>query len=444
MRRAHVLASLLLLVASACGSRSGLLVETDEHPRDAGPTPEVDAGPPPCVPSPERCNLRDDDCDGTVDDGLGFGAIGDVVVLREDEFDTGSCTSCAWAWDTIVAEAGTGYLAAWYVGIYGGREMPNLFGRRLDASGAPLGPVERLGGEVVLSLDPMTEAPVPGRGRLVASCVRTGTNDRMGWHGFRDDGSLARVTPSPAPPCSADRKLVYTGERVLAVHVEDRTLVIRAYDLDGGDRGETRVEVPDLLFATPFSHRGEVAILGLVVRGDVRELWFALADARGGVLVEPFPLRDVPYDPNTRAIGVEGGWLLVDPGNAFRGEPATRQRLGREGATETLPTPWADGRPLGDSGMNDLLVHHPTEPALVAVFQGPPTDEGRPGDIHVELLDERGDPTHQATVPAPGQGALVDPEVAYTNDRLTLVWHDLAEDAQKNRVFAQQLGCVEP
>lgn len=40
---------------------------------DAGLT--VDAGQGPCLPSPERCNGRDDDCDGTVDEGACSGCM---------------------------------------------------------------------------------------------------------------------------------------------------------------------------------------------------------------------------------------------------------------------------------------------------------------------------------------------------------------------------------
>src|SRR5688572_28883723 len=88
-------AMVLACCAVACGARSGL--------REPSGDAAIDTPAPVCVPAPEQCNGRDDDCNGLIDDGLGFGALGPAAVLRSNEGDTGDCGSCRWAWDPILA-----------------------------------------------------------------------------------------------------------------------------------------------------------------------------------------------------------------------------------------------------------------------------------------------------------------------------------------------------
>lgn len=62
-------------------SGDGPADDGSDRPRDAGPAADAGARPrdaglePPCLPVDELCNGRDDDCDGTVDDGVCSGCL---------------------------------------------------------------------------------------------------------------------------------------------------------------------------------------------------------------------------------------------------------------------------------------------------------------------------------------------------------------------------------
>jgi hypothetical protein len=60
---------------------------------DAGMTSE--AGPPPCVPEPERCNRMDDDCDGKIDEDALVMCQGVVVNADTECVAFGSTAGCA-------------------------------------------------------------------------------------------------------------------------------------------------------------------------------------------------------------------------------------------------------------------------------------------------------------------------------------------------------------
>ena len=139
--------SVALLAAACSESVQGL-----GHPpgdaevaRDASTPPDhglPDAGPP-CVPRPETCNQRDDDCDGAVDEELPIAPLTERITIRADEGSTGGCSTCALAFPAGLV-AGDGFFAAWRLGFDGLQPRPNLYARRLDARGEPIEPVQRL------------------------------------------------------------------------------------------------------------------------------------------------------------------------------------------------------------------------------------------------------------------------------------------------------------
>jgi len=441
------------LAFAACGSKTSLGV--DGRSADAG-APDTDTGappdvgPPPCVPeAAESCNLSDDDCDGTVDEGLGIGPLGEAIVLRSDEFDTGPCSTCSWAWDPIVAPTDDGLLAFWRVGILGGSEMPNVFGRRLDVSANPLGPVELLRGGVTLTMEAMTPSPVGASGLPVKTCFRIGRSDDPGWQLVRSDGSFEDVLTTEVRACGANIRTVWTGERVITAHstfsgIAPRELHIATARLDGSDEILEVVPVENLLDLRAGAFRGRVGLIGIIVHPeDGQSLDYTRLDARGRVVLGHRPLPEVPYDNRIRLIGTADGWLLVSPGSAFREVPATRQLIDLDGNVLTEPIQWRDGRSFSDSATTDAIFHHPTEPVIVSVWQQP-ARTGEVSDMHVELWDERGDPIHGWTGPAPGVGVVANPSVLVGDGVLTVSWHDTAGDAEPNSVFVRQFGCVEP
>jgi hypothetical protein len=86
---------------------------------------------------PEVCNGLDDDGDGEIDEDLPLAVVGEPVAVRVDEgrTDDGSstyCGSCGGAWDPHLVMPGDELGVAWYLGIYGSRERPSGFFRRLS------------------------------------------------------------------------------------------------------------------------------------------------------------------------------------------------------------------------------------------------------------------------------------------------------------------------
>ena len=136
-RKAGCVVALALLLG--CGARSGL--EVSRAPADEGSSDaaQVDAGlrdaglrdaGPPCVPTGETCNGIDDDCDGRLDEDLGFGAVGEPIIVRdEDEHGDDRCSTCAIAFSPHAVSTSAGILVAFRMGFDGSHPIPNTFTR---------------------------------------------------------------------------------------------------------------------------------------------------------------------------------------------------------------------------------------------------------------------------------------------------------------------------
>ncbi len=180
--RGFTVLSLILLIG--CGARTGLELGDERHAGgpDAGPphgaetcdgTDQdhdgvIDEGLPPltcttgtctearpsCVdgrpatcpvlePTDEVCNDLDDDCDGRVDEGLGFGPVGDPIVVRDvDDGTTGDpdCQHCRRVIRAQLATIGGRLRAIWNLDFGGFITVPNTFVRTLDDDGHPVEP----------------------------------------------------------------------------------------------------------------------------------------------------------------------------------------------------------------------------------------------------------------------------------------------------------------
>jgi Putative metal-binding motif len=401
---------------------------------------------PTCVPrepSEERCNFIDDDCDGEVDEGFGFGPLAEAVTVRTDEFDTGDCTSCSWAFGTTIAPTTDGFRAIWNIGLSGGSEQPNLFGRRLDPMGNPTGPVELLRPDFFLTLHPMIALePVPPRGVPIDAMNRVGSGDVPGFLFANTAGEADSVLPTPASGPYNVPRTVWTGARFVSAWEEESQLRVAVLDANGVLEQELDVdplERPASITLGVYRDRVGILVSRYVAEPETRDQWIILLDALGNV-VTPARQIDVEYATWQRLVGTEEGWLHIRP-NSF-GEPATRQPLDVDGDPLDVATPFADGRQLSDAGGQDIFIPRPEQNEALTVWQSPEN-----GEMHVEFLDSRGNSKRAWSGPLPtvdpNADYLEDPHVAIAADRILVIWHGGAPDSAPNRVMVRAFGCVQ-
>jgi hypothetical protein len=397
----------------------------------------------PRAPGAELCNLLDDDCDGVVDEGLGFGPVGDTIVLRVDEFDTGECSSCAWAFGTSLAPAGDGFLALWNLGLYGGREEPTLYGRLIDRSGTPVGDIHLLREDYVLYVNPMQAvAPLPPIGMPFEVTSRVGTADVFGFLFVDSDGSIGTLTPTPASGPMNEALSVWAGERFVSAWAVDGELQVASLSADGLDERPVDVEpldgVADVTLGV-YPDRVGVLVSRWIDRLDRGEQWFLLLDGRGEVL-ESLREVEVPYALSQRLVATDEGWLHIAPAPSARSVwDTSRQVLDVDGDPLSEPVGFTRLSPFGGQ---DVFVPRPGLDEMLTVYQMP---EG--GPMYVEFLDGTGEVIRGWSgliEPDPGydEGYVVDPNVAFVGDRVLVTWHGLAPDGQPNRVAVRGFGCI--
>ncbi len=394
---------------------------------------------PACVPrqpSPEACNLADDDCDGQVDEGFGIGPLGPASVLRSTENETGACTSCYWAFDTVIAPSPPGFVVLWRLGVYGGEEQPSLFGRRVDRFGAPVGAVVPWTSDVVMSMRPVPViAPGPPGGVPLTAVYRNGSSEQSGFVFLDETGATDFVPTNPG--LRNYPATVWTGERFVTAWEEDDTLRVAVSTADGVEERLVDVdplERPGAITLGVFP--GRVGVLVSRYREpETRDQWFIELDATGNVIV-PAKQIDVAYTTWQRLVGTPEGWLHIRP-NGFE-EPSTRQALAETGEPLGPATPFEDGRHLQDSGLQDLFVPWPGSDEIFSAWQDPSG-----GDMHVEVLDSRGNVRRGWSGPAGNpDGMFVDPHFVQVDDRIVMVWHGGSPDSTPNFVMTQSFGCT--
>jgi hypothetical protein len=401
---------------------------------------------PACIPrtaTVETCNLLDDDCDGEVDEGFGFGPLGDVIVLRNDEFDTGGCTSCSWAFGAALAPANDGFVALWNLGLSGGSEQPTLYGRPIDGFGNPTGAIALERQDFLLGLQPMLALqPMPARGLPIEAIYRVGSGDVPGLLFVNTAGDSEVVMPTPVSGAHGVSRTVWTGERFVSAWEDNAALRVAVLDANGSLEREVEVDELDRPAAITLGvFPGRVGILVTRYREEPerRDQWFLLLDAFGNVQA-PARQIDVAYTTWQRLVGTEEGWLHIRP-NGFQ-EPSTRQALDVAGDPLVEALPFSDGRTIQDSGLQDTFIPRPGLNEMAAAWQDP-----QGGDMHVEFLNGRGDVLRGWSGPLqpdPGydEGFFSQPHITFVDDRMLMIWHGLADNSVPNRVSVRPFGCV--
>ncbi len=358
-------------------------------------------------------------------------------MLRSTELDTGDCTSCSWAWEPVLAPRDDGGFGALFrIGIYGGREQPNVITRVLDRRGAPLGPLERESELVILSSHRLRHSRGPGDPTLVAAQIRRGIGalEQGGWLRVDRSGSIESVRP----PYRASPPVAVLGDRMVSVDTESRrAVVIRTANVDGSDPTTSEIPFDELLTVFAGASDTELGLVTLTFVDRVHALHFVSVDGRGQIVNGPIDLA-YPYLSYPRVVGTSEGFLYVLPGNRDR-LPALAV-MGHDGAplVPLREVPELHG-PTSDSGLADAFAHHPRAPELVLVASNP----YEMGDMHVVRMNERAEVLGAWSGPAPG-GYVVFPEILFTDDgRLLVAWHDVDADATPNRVYVREFGCTD-
>jgi hypothetical protein len=394
-----------------------------------------------CVPgdpAAEACNGADDDCDGTADDGLGFGPIGDPILVRDTEGTTGDCSSCRWAFGPALWIHDGGMVAFWRLGFDGMSPRPNAFFRTLDANAAPSGEVSELfGGNVTGGF---LVAPVADDRALLAHCLRDRADDLHATTSVGSDGSVGESRwHFDRDFCSNyATALAWTGRRALLASTDEDALRIETADgrgrtLDARTLGAGRTA------SAPSIARGHgrLAVASAVFTEDFSTIASVhLLDETGEILGDPVELGQASA-PDGRwrdlLVGATAeGWLLtaasdLEPGHGGR----IVARLAPDGAVIEEATLIDDDASYGNWTIG-------ARPGGGAVLAGNRQSDDSFGPFVMTL---RPDGRRDALWLGPeDDGRFV--TLASSSSRMFTLWADLAANFEPNQVWIQELGCT--
>ncbi|MCB9595329.1 MAG: putative metal-binding motif-containing protein [Sandaracinaceae bacterium] len=444
---------LALLGLGACGARTGLEAAVTSSTPDAGAPRDAgrDAGAPCGPPAPETCNRVDDDCDGRVDEELGFGELRRVVV-RDTQGTTGACSSCFWAAGPQVWLHDDGMLALWRMGFDGSRPMPNAWARRLDLDGTPRG-------EPFVLFDTRVPngfrlAPIDGGRAALGFCGRFGGDDVMTSAFVGPDGEVL-VAPARRQPmdvgCGAlHPDVTWSGERALFSWIDNRGLAEgRAVLVDVTDRdgvgtgaGSALYEGSGDLSVPPrfaIGHGAVAMVTGHQPEPRVTRLAFVLYSLDGRERAR----QEFDAPPSTRwgitdVAASPDGWLVVGTDRTSFDEPTGRPtiRLDADGGL-------VEGPLLVEPGYEWSVVELEPLPGggflLAGLLADPDGGEG----VAVMRLDERGRRIDVWRPDPPTYFGLSGFDLVAQDGRVLLIYAGPAEDDAPNEVVLHELGCVE-
>jgi len=257
----------------------------------------VDGEAPACEfppPRPETCNGEDDDCDGSTDEGLGFGPIGESILVRsETELLTGDCSTCAWASGAIGGSTSDGIFVAFTLGFDGSDIRPNFFGRRLDDDGTPVSDLLPLD----LANGGHLRATPHSDGVLLTYCGRFSANDETTRALIGPGGDVRwERRAEPDRSCGAwFPQSVFTGERILTSWTDNSSGPVMGHELlldVAGADGESRSNrelFPEGDGGPTFASAHGRLLHAATVRPEIRQTQIRVQtlDTRGDALGEP-------------------------------------------------------------------------------------------------------------------------------------------------------------
>lgn len=279
-----------------------------------------------CAPRPgseEQCNGLDDDCNGTVDEGLGFGRIAGPHVLdpRLNYL----------AYGHIVPSA-EGFFYAYSTSFDGSNPQPNVFWGTLFTDGYPLQ------SELTLTNRNMTNGLrlAPANGRFFASyCGRYGFEDQAATGLIDERGELEEfgVRPPTDNHCGAGTPDgIWTGERYLFAWTDNSVMDVRI-DRAGASgqslSSETLFPADGDLYSHPrfaMNGLGRVLLTYSVIVDQTFYLRVHRMNTLGQDALEPLTLES-PADTNwtDTQIAAEAGGSFLAVSRGASGEPfATR------------------------------------------------------------------------------------------------------------------------
>lgn len=435
--------------STAAGGAGG----TGDDAGGAGGTNEGGAGGEagaPCLGdgSEETCNGIDDDCNGVIDDGLPLVAQPGPVTVRDTQgrTDVGldlDCDSCGWAWDPQLVETDDGLGVLWFLGIWGGKEQPSGFYRRLAKNLEPLSDVSSLGPEYWMGgLQRGTPGP---QGATLLFTERVANSDVPSFAFI--DRQLA-VTPAvPLDGCPGtgwSYSIAALAPRVIGCHTED---MLHLFELDESQHqvvthraqnlllpGETTVAVAG---ATRGAARGQRGLVAVTMRPEASApsnvLWTLEISKTGEPLAEP-RRQQLSESENVLVealLPTDDGYLLF--GHSYTAGQWPKGRfvlaLAADGSLDADPRPYLPGK---SSFWDDFAVTQ-----VGAGFVAVATQEH--AGLTVQQLDASGQVWNEVTTVAP---AYSPPALLFSRGQLYVSFTEPPHDGSENRVQLQRFSCM--
>lgn len=358
---------------------------------------------PPIEPSDEVCNETDDDCDGRIDEGLGFGPIGDPIVVREANDGTTGDASCAECREVIrgqLVTIGGELYAIWHLNFFGVISVPNTFIRPLDQDAMPIGPSRPL---FDASTTRLSVAPSHSGRSIATFCQRL--EDRRDYPRSIFLDGRANVIGDILPRAPADAICLYVP---LAVWTGDRHLFALSrrggpatldFEIADPDARTIRTTDVDYVSATePLAFDGALATFASWERlsdplpgGPRSRLRIAQLDVDGSIVYQralPWPTSGVEWDRQV-VVSSDAGPLLVATGAI---DPTSLMPEGRLGLMRFDRSRDAvDGVaeiPI-ELEASELAVTRRSGDELIVAVEGRPLNDPRSDGDQLEILEIR-------------------------------------------------------